>query len=225
MEIEYLTRDGKGNDVVKMVKIKEFKTTEIDFECPICKKHKMRGVLTKKAVSSNFTDWAYVGEYICEECSKLLSLYFYNYSVENGCINLFNVRQVKDNLLRPHKTPFIFIITTSSKKHLFYRATENMNDDTFAVQLESETIFTNRQRMKTLFDFVESLQALGQGKEQMKNGEIRFDILTKVGMNALTYLNNELRSSREIQIPLFCGQKPNITEEEAICTIISILKA
>lgn len=225
MELEYRTRDGKGNDIVKMVNIKEFPVKQVEFECPICKKAQHEGVETKKCVSANFTDWTYVGDHICESCSRLLSMYFYNYSVENGEIHIFNVREIKNNLLRPHKTPFKFIITQSAKKHLFYRATENLGDDEFAVQLETETIFTNRQRMKTLFDFVESLQALGQGKEQMKNGEIRFDILSKVGMCALTYLNCELKNSREIQIPLFCGQKPDITEEEAICIITSILTA
>ena len=225
MQIEYRTRDGKGNDIVKMVNIKEFPIKSTEFDCPVCKKHQTEGVLTKKCTSSKFTDWAYVGEYICESCSRLLSLYFYSYSVENGDIHIFNVREVKENLFRLHKVPFKFIITQTGKKHLFYHAAENLCDEEFAVQLENETIFTNRQRMKTLFDFVECLQALGQGKEQMKNGEIRFDILTKVGINALKYLNNELKRSREIQIPLFCGQKQNITEEEAICTIISILKA
>lgn len=223
MEIEYRTRDGKGNDIVKMVNIKEFPVKQVKFECPICKKAQHEGIETKKCVSSKFTDWAYVGEHICVPCSRLLSLYFYNYSVENGEIHIFNIREVKENLFRPHATPFKFIITQTGKKHLFYRATENMGDDEFAVQLETETIFTNRQRMKTLFDFVESLQALGQGKEQMKNGEIRFDILTKVGMRALAFLTNELKSSREIQIPLFCGQKLEISEEDAICNINSIL--
>lgn len=225
MDIEYRTRDGKGNDIIKPVKIKEFPVENVEFCCPICKKEVAKGVNSKKCTSANFTDWAYIGEYICTECAKLLSLNFYNYSVENGNIHIFNVREIKDNLMRSHDTPFKFIITQTGKKHLFYRAAENLGDEEFAVQLENETIFTNRSRMKTLFDFVECLQTLGQGKEQMKNGEIRFDILTNVGMCAITYLHNELRKSREIQIPLYCGQKRDITEEESICTITSILTA
>ena len=225
MEIEYSTRDGKGNDIIKMVNIKEFPSIDVEFDCPVCKRHCKSGHVTKKCVSANFTDWAYLGEYICSDCSRLLSMYFYNYSVENGEIHIFNVREVKQNIMRHHKTPFRFIITKSAKKHLFYRSYENTGDDNFAVQLEDETIFTNRNRMEKLFTFVESMQALGQGKEQMKGGEIRFDILQKVGMDALTYLNHELKISREIQIPLFVGQKQEITEEEAICNITSILKA
>ena len=121
MNLEYRTRDGKGNDIVKDVKIKEFPIEQVEFECKVCHKKCTCGSRVKKCVSANFTDWAYFGEYICSDCSKLLSLYFYNYSVENGEIHLFNVREVYDNIMRTHTVPFKFIITKSQKKHLFYR--------------------------------------------------------------------------------------------------------
>lgn len=71
--IPYFTRDGKGNDFVKEVKIKQFPNTEMDLDCPICKRHVSAGVRTKDIVSSNFTDWAYVGEYVCPDCADLFS--------------------------------------------------------------------------------------------------------------------------------------------------------
>ena len=36
MQLEYNTRDGKGNDILKLVQIKEFPIHQIDFECKIC---------------------------------------------------------------------------------------------------------------------------------------------------------------------------------------------
>ena len=36
MELDYFTRDGKGNDFVKKVAIKEFPIESVDFECPVC---------------------------------------------------------------------------------------------------------------------------------------------------------------------------------------------
>lgn len=221
----YRTRDGNGNDIVKEIKIKEFPIIKKEFKCPICHKDHIQGNEMKKIVSSNFTDWGYIdGDMICTECSRLFSLYFYSYSVENGEIHIFNVREIKENLLRAHKTPFKFIITKSCKKHLFYRAFENLSDDAFAIQLETESIFTDRERMIMLFDFVECLMTLGQSKMQMSEGNLNYDILSqKWGFKAFDFLQSELSKSREIQIPLFCGQKRDISEEDATCTITSIL--
>lgn len=221
--IQYNTRDAKGNNIIKDVKIKQFSTHEIEFDCPICKRQVSHGVRTKDIVSSNFTDWAYVGDYVCPECSALFSLYFYNYIIDVDGIRLLNVRELRNQLIIHQKTPFLFVVTTSQKKHLFYRAVWNYYSDKFAVNLETETIFTTPKRMRQLFDFVECLQTLGCSKEAMKNGEIAFKAAEKVGFKSIQLLKSELENSREIQIPLYCGQKREITEEKAICCINSIL--
>lgn len=223
--IKYCTRDGKGNDIVKDVKIKQFQQYPMEFDCPICKRHARSGIKIKDIVSSNFTDWAYVGDYVCPDCSDLFSLYFYNYIVDPNGIRLLNVRELRRELITPQNPPFMFVITTSQKKHLFYRSLWNYGNKRFAVNLEAETIYTTTGRMSTLFDFVEYLQTLGCSKEALKRGEIPFPVLQKVGFDALKFLQTEL-SKREIQIPLYCGQKRNdTTEEEAICNINLILTA
>lgn len=222
--VTYRTRDGKGNNILKDVKIKQFPRQDIEFDCPICKRHVSTGIRIKDIVSSNFTDWSYVGEYVCLDCADLFSLYFYNYVVDPDGIRLLNVRELRDQLVTQQKPPFLFVITTSQKKHLFYRSRWNYGSGRFAVNLETETIYTTPDRMRTLFDFVECLQTLGCSKEMLKRGEISFPVLQKVGFHALKYLQTEL-STREIQIPLYCGQKRNITEEDAICVINSILTA
>lgn len=221
----YNTRDAKGNDFVKEVVVKQFKSVETDFICPCCKNETDKGIRVKDIVSSNFTDWAYVGEYVCQNCADLFSLYFYNYVVDPAGIHLYNVRELREQLITNQNTPFLFVITTSQKKHLFYRASWNYQSNTFAVNLETETIMTSCDRMKTLFDFVESLQTLGVSKNALKDGEIQFGVLQKVGFETLFWLKRELEKSREIQIPLYCGQKREITEEEAICCINSIVRS
>lgn len=221
---QYRTRDGQGNDIIKDVKIKQFPAHEVEFDCPICHRHVTSGIRTKDIVSSNFTDWAYVGEHVCPDCADLFSLYFYSYVVDHDGIHLLNVRELRDQLTAPQKPPFLFVITTSQKKHLFYRAKWNNSSNRFAVNLETETIYTTPERMRTLFDFVECLQTLGSGKERMKVGEIPFQVLQKTGFTPLKFLQKELQG-REIQIPLYCGQKREITEEEALCCINSILTA
>ena len=143
MEIEYVTRDAEGNDFVKKVNIKEFPIENTDFVCPICNKIQHKGGKIKNIVSSKFTDWAYVGDYICPECSKLFSLYPYSYIVDPDGIRLLNVRQLRDELCRKQKTPFRFVISTTQKKHLFYRSAVNYNNNKIAVNLETETIYTS----------------------------------------------------------------------------------
>lgn len=224
LELPYETRDGKGNDIIKMVQIKEFPVVSVEFDCPICQRHCSHGVSAKKIVSSKFTDWAYIGDYICEDCTKLFSLYYYNYIVSPSGIKLINVRQLRDELISKQPTPFKFIISTTQKKHLFYRAVENNNNDRFAVQFETETIFTTNERMRLLFNFVENLITLGATKKAMISGEIPFNILQKTGFLPLHFLSMELETSREIQIPLYCGQKLKITEDEALCNLDLILR-
>ena len=225
MELKYETRDAKGNDFVKMVQVKEFPIVKADFECPICHKSYSEGVESKKIISGNFTDFAYIDKYVCTECSALFSLYFYNYIVDKDGIRLLNVRQIRQEICKPQKPPFRFIITTSQKKHLFYRSILNYNPDYFAVNLETEVIYTTTERMKTLFDFVENLLTLGASKKALAEGQIPLDVLIKTGFGALTYLRYEIQHSREIQIPLYCGQKNDKKEYDCLCSMDSILKA
>ena len=224
MEIEYNTRDGKGNDIVKMVKIKEFPLYQHEFTCQICGRECTDGHRKSDVVSSKFTDHDCVGDWICTDCSNLFSLYFYSYIVESGKISIFNVREARDVIFRKHVTPFKLIITKTGKKHLFYRCLENLNDERFAIQFENETIFTTHERQRELFDFVECLMTLGAPKMALAEGSIPYSILCRdFGAEAITRLRDEISKSREIQLPLFLGRKKEITEEEATCCLTSIL--
>lgn len=224
----YNTRDGQGNDIVKEIPIKERPTYEISGTCPICNRTSTHMCKVKDCVSAEFTDWACIrSEYVCKRCAELFSLHFYNYIVDPSGIRLLNVRQLKNELVKPQNTPFLFVISTSQKKHLFYRSVWNYDNRRFAVNLETETIFTTPERMKELFDFVECCQTLGSTKEQLKRGVISQTCLDKnkgYALKMLDYLRKELDNSREIQIPLYCGQKREITEEEALCCLNLTLK-
>lgn len=224
MTIRYNTRDGDGKDIVKEVEIKQFPTNDVRFACPVCGKDQERGVRVRDAVSSNFTDWAYLGEYICEDCSRLFSLYFFCYEVSTNGIELFNVREARDKILSDHAPPFRLVITKSRKKHLFYKAAVNHDAERFSINLEEEQIQTSKERMKMLFDFVECLITIGQSKQQMAEGEMSFQTINKAGFEPLRMLKVELRRSREIQIPLFCGQPRDMTEEEAIECITTLTR-
>ena len=58
----------------------------------------------------------------------------------------------------------------------------------------------------------------------MSDGRLPYNVMTEsFGVGAYRFLTEELKKSMEIQIPLYCGQKRNITEEKAKCCIISTL--
>lgn len=223
--LRYETRDANGNDIVKDVVVKEFSSVAAEFKCPVCGKYCHEGARTADIISGSFTDYAFIGDYVCGDCADLFSLYFYNYVKDVDGIRLLNIRSIRDEITREQKPPFMFVITTSQKKHLFYRAKMNYAATLFAVQLETETIYTTTERMRLLFDFVESLLTLGQSKKMLASGQMQYDVIQKVGVNALRFLKREIETSREIQIPIYCGQKREITNEEAICCINSILTA
>ena len=118
--LKYLTRDGLGNDIILDVPIKEYPTVEKEFDCCFCGKHCLQGTPIKKITSSNFTDWSFVGEYVCEECSKMFSLYKFSYIIDPDGIHLLNVRQVREEIQKPQKTPFKFAppqIVRTAQKH------------------------------------------------------------------------------------------------------------
>ena len=230
MTIDYFTRDGQGNDYIKKVQIKEYKTHEADnYICPICHRIKDKGIDIKDIVSGSFTDWAFLGDskFICPECSRYFSLNFYNYVIDSDGIHLYNIRRLKDELIRPQKPPFMFCISTTQKKHLFYKAKWNYSSSPFCANLETETICTTIPKMKELFDLVEALQTLGSRKDDLKVGKISFDVYQKLNKDnrhyVLELLHREIAESRQIQIPIYCGQKYE-SEENAICTINSIVK-
>lgn len=226
--IRYETRDGKGNQITKDVPIKAFAQKPAPGErCAICGKDLEWGVHIEDAVSSNFTDWAMferTGTTVCEHCAQLLSLYAYSYIYHpvSGDIDLINAQNLQDAILTlpaQQTEPWMFCITVSRKKHLFYRAQINNPDSRyFAVNLETETIYTTAERQRELFDFVLSLMKAGTSKTVLADGRLSYETVQALGLQkakqALSRLRRELTTSREIQLPLFAAQKPKEETEK-----------
>lgn len=219
--IIYNTRDAKGNDIIKEVVIKKYATEAcVDFKC-MCGNNFALGVPIKKIVSSNFTDWGYVSDIVCQDCADMFSFYRFSFIRYKEDIKLLNIREMAEEIQRPQQTPFKIVVSKSQKKHLFYKAMFNHDSNNFVVNLEEEQISCNLLKLQELFLFVGSLQVLGQSKEQLKSGEIRYDILLKIGSKALSYLQKELKT-RQIQIPLYLSQKLNVSEGEAVLNVLKI---
>lgn len=219
----YKTRDAKGNDIEKTVEFKKYKSVDVEFTC-ICGTECKRGVNVKNIVSANFTDWQYVGDYICEECSKLFTLFPYSYIISGPEkeIKLLNIREMAEVIQKIQKPPFKIVISKSQKKHLFYKAVFNDNPYKFIANLEEEQIQCNLTRLTEQFLFIGSLQALGSSKTKIAEGEICAEAAYKFGHKIYLYLQEQLKT-RQIQIPLHLSQKPEISKEDALCNLDLIL--
>lgn len=229
--LKYETRDGAGKDIVKYIEVKEFPVKDCpEVDCPVCGRKITKGVAVKDAVSSNFTDWNYFkNPIVCEKCAALFSVYPYSYvyTPDDGNIRLLNIRQIEDAICRLSDdikrgkmgAKFLMCISTSQKKHLFYKAKMNYTPglDCFtqiAINLEEETIYTTLERQGYLFKFIESLQVLGTSKSAAAHGEISFKTAQKLKKAGLSLeavyelLQKELTESREIQLALYASQQP-----------------
>jgi len=227
-KIPYNTRDKDGKDITQTIEVKTYPTVPLDIVCPLCGVTAQTAVDIKDIVSDNFTDWQFIGgRHVCAECAKMFTFYRYSYIVNDGRIRLLNIREMAQEIQKPQEPPFKIVASVSQKKHLFYKAVFNNDSENFYANLEEETILCNLEKLREHFTFVGSLQALGESKKRLAEGVIRFDILEflskhKLAQKALAYLKQELKT-RQIQIPLYLSQKPNITQEEAVCNMDSTL--
>lgn len=222
IELIYNTRDAKGTDIQKIVTTKNYPTINKHFTCGICHGQFAQGIDIHKIVSSNFTDWQYVGDYVCQSCASLFSLFFYSYIQNPNGIRLLNIREMAVEIQKEQLAPFKIVISVSQKKHLFYKAVFNQDSTNFTANLEEEQINCNINKLRELFLFMGSLQALGENKKNIAQGIIQYKILKRIGLKGILYLQQELKS-RQMQIPLHLSQKLNISEEEALCNLDLIL--
>lgn len=225
--IFYATVDANGNDIVKEVEFKTFKKIIKKFDCFFCGKHFDEGIFIKDAISDRFTDFAFVSsansQYCCEGCSLALSLIRYNYIIDSK-IKLIRQKKYAEAILNQDETPFLACISTSFKKHLFYKATINYETENFFINLENETILCNKNILKNDLDYISNLLALGCSIKSLQNCYISTEILKIFSDKIYNYLKEAI-NRRSFQIALYLAQRnENIEKEEAIECLKTICK-
>ncbi len=225
--ISYATVDANGNDIIKEVEFKTFKKTIKKFDCFFCGKSFNEGIEIKEAISDRFTDYAFVSapdsQYCCEGCSLGLSLIRFSYIIDSK-IRLIRQKKFGEALLKQKEKPFLVCISTSFKKHLFYKATVNYDLNNFYVNLENETILCNKEILKNDIDYISSLLNLGASLKSIYNSYIQNDIVNACGIKIYDYLEEAL-NRRNFQVALYLAQRnEEIKKEEAIECLKTICK-
>lgn len=213
----YNTRDGKGVDIIVEINPKERKPAEIVGKCSFCNKGiNGEGYNLKKVVSANFTDYNLLSsdKYVCKECEFCTNLYKYTYASSPDGFKLLNVREACKEIQKPQKPPFIFVVSTSGKKHLFYKAVVNYNPNLFTANLEDEKIQVNLELLQEQFKVIQNLQALGESKMAIAENKLRHVTLTTFKQPLLVWLERQ-QKTKQFKIVLHLAQKLDVDEETA----------
>lgn len=225
--ILYKTVDADNNEIVKEVEFKTFKKIIKKYDCFFCGKHYDEGISIKDAISDRFTEYNLVrkadSQYCCEGCSLALSLIRFNYIIDSK-IRLIRQKQFAEELLNQKEVPFFACISTSFKKHLFYKAIINYDLYNFYVNLENETILCNKDILKNDLNYISNLLALGCSIKSLSNCYISSDIVNTLSTKIYDYLQDAI-NRRSFQVALYLAQrKENIEKEEAIECLKKICK-
>lgn len=233
--ILYETNDGKGNVITVNCEFAHPEThknynEKLEGECLICGGKINGGVLAKKMLSSNYTDWHLhknpQSENICKYCVMTMMLNMeanrmglLRYSFCAGeTLEILNRQKLRDRLLNPPKPPFVMVCAVSQKKHLAIKSKISYSRENYICMLEEEPIQVNLQQATDMINVCEALRGIGFTKDEIANGIVRYDKIKQFRMDAFDKINRLLkpiRNTRLFALCLYVSQKMN--EEDAIC--------
>lgn len=227
--IIYRTVDSDNNDIEKEIEFKTFPSEKKDFECFFCGHNfkETEAVNIKDAISDRFTEYNLVAcpdsQYCCVGCSLGLSLIRFSYIIDSK-IRLIRQKKYAKAILKQTQTPFIACISTSFKKHLFYKATVNYETEKIYINLENETILCDKKILKNDLDYISNLLNLGQSIKSLYHSYIKSEIVNMLGVKIYDYLQEAL-NRRSFQVALYLAQRDEkIKKEEAIECLKAICK-
>lgn len=180
----------------------EFKENE---NCLICGKDIKEGVLSKKVLSGNFTNWSNCNSldsnYICKECAYCLKNA--DYRKNNIVADKENIYLLKKNDLEEYlfnldkyvKDEFIVCITQSFKKHNSFRAKVNNDTKCFYIREEDREYLFNAKEIKEVYKKLNEAY-LQFSKEEMLTGDYKLISLEQFGIEKFEEYENVFKKYR-----------------------------
>lgn len=231
--IIYETTDMKGN-----VKKKELnfadpeKNTFYDHsykgECNLCGEHTNGGTPIKKIFSSNYMDWAIhkncEGTHICNACSFCIGMNpngriaLFRYPiVAEKTLHVCSKRQLRDFILNPPEPPFVMILPTSQKKHLFAKARVSFSKENFFCNVEEITISVDKSITDVIMA-IEALRGVGIKRSEIESGKLSRGILKIASVSESEQILEKIekvKNNKMFMLAIEVAQK--MDEEEARC--------
>lgn len=233
----YETSDMKGKQVIKEVDFaipeenKDYNKT-YDGLCNLCGQETNGGIPIKKMFSSNYMDWTIHKEpeatHICKACAFCIGMnpvgriILFRYPiVAEKILHLCNRKQFREYLLNPPEPPFVMILPTSQKKHLFSKSKVSYSMENYFCNLEEMTISVDG-KIKQIITDIEALRGVGFTKDNILSVRIPRSVIKKYKLNTYDFESlilkmENLRKSEMFNLALEVSQK--MEEEKAICCL------
>lgn len=233
--IIYETADAKGNPIIKEVGFaipEENKSYDGSYigSCNLCGKETHGGIPIKKMFSSKYMDWPIHKEpgatHVCKACAFCIGMNpvgriaLFRYPlVAEKTLHLCNRKQFREYLLRPPEPPFVMMLPTSQKKHLFAKSKVSYSKKDYFCNLEEITVPVNA-KIKDIMKDIEALRGIGFTKDNISSARISGNVIKKYNLD--TYDHKKLIEKMEalcrsemFYLALEVSQK--MEEEKARC--------
>lgn len=240
--ILYETSDTKGKQVIKEVDFaipeenRDYNKT-YDGLCNLCGQETHGGIPIKKMFSSNYMDWPIHKEpeetHICKACAFCIGMnrvgrivLFHYPIVAEKTLHLCNRKQFREYVLNPPEPPFVMILPTSKKKHLFSKSRVSYSKENYFCNLEEMTISVDRNIMQIMKD-IEALRGIGFTKDNISSARIPGNVIKKYSLAVCDFENliskmEKLCKNEMFGLALEVSQK--MEEEKAVCYLGLTLK-
>lgn len=140
--------------------------------CAFCGTDIQEGVKLKNSVSDAFTNFDLLTDSnashvcaCCYSCLKETKLRRMNFMATEQGITYFKRDEIEKLLFNLPKTPFVFAVTESMKKHMSFRAKVNYSAKMFYIQKEDVTILFSPSKYKPVFDILNRLYLVFSKRE------------------------------------------------------------
>ena len=233
--ILYDAKDKKGNPVTKEIDFADPEKNKFYDEnyiglCNLCGEETYGGIPVKNMFSSNYMDWAIHkrpgATHICKACAFCIGMNpvgrvaLFRYPlVAEETLHICNRKQFREYLINPLEPPFVMILPTSQKKHLFAKSRVSYSKEYFFCNLEEMVIPVNENIKKIIAD-IEALRGIGFTRDNILSARIPRTVTKKYNLTCYDFENliskmESLCKSEMFNLALEVSQK---TEEgKAVC--------
>ena len=159
-------------------------------------------------MSSNFNDWQYLkyaNDRICQDCASCLdsgafngkALRNYSVLVTSKNITALARRDIAAAIFNPPDPLFVFMVTFTHKKHIFFHARVNRSASKFHIATDNGDIEVEPERFAGIYNICQRLYQAGFSKSEIRSGVYRkWKKIESFGIEEFRVLDREIAAFR-----------------------------